>query len=119
MARSSAESKFQAITQRICELLLLKIIVEDLRLKWDNPMKLYCDNKFAISITYNLVQHDRTKDIEVDRHFIKEKLDRGLICTPYIPSESQLANVLSKGLLSPIFHKIIAKLGMDNVYSLT
>ena len=76
------------MAQGICELLWLKIIVEDLGLKWDSPMKLYCGNKSTISIAHNLIQHDQTKHIEVDRHFIKEKLDRELICTPYIPSKS-------------------------------
>ena len=45
-------------------------------------MSLYCDNKSAISIAHNPMQHDRMKHIEIDRHFIKDKLDSGLICTP-------------------------------------
>ena len=81
-------------------------------------MKLYCDNKSAISIAHNPVQHDQTKHIEVDRHFIKEKLDSGLICTPYVPSQGQLADILTKGLRTPNFDRIICKLGMDNIYSL-
>ena len=117
VARSSAEAEFRAMAQGICELLWLKIILEDLKIKWEGPMKLYCDNKSAISIAHNPVQHDRTKHIEVDRHFIKEKLDSGLICTPYVPSLGQLADILTKGLCTPNFDRIICKLGMDNIYS--
>lgn len=117
VARSSAEAEFRAMAQGICELLWLKIILEDLKIKWGGPMKLYCDNKSAISIAHNPVQHDRTKHIEVDRHFIKEKLDSGLICTPYVPSQGQLADILTKGLSSPIFERIVSKLGMENTYS--
>jgi len=47
--------------------------------KWEGPMKLYYDNKSATSIAHNPTQYDRTKHIEVVRHFIKEKLDSGLI----------------------------------------
>ena len=82
----------------VCELLWLKIILEDLKIAWKGPMKLYCDNKSAINIAHNPVQHDRTKHVEVDRHFIKEKLDSGLICTPFVSTEGQLADVLTKGL---------------------
>lgn len=60
------------------------MILEYLKIQWDEPMKLYWDNKSTINIFYNSVQHDITKHIKVDRQFIKEKLDSGLICTPYI-----------------------------------
>ena len=53
VARSSTESEFKAIAQGLCELLWLKIILDDLRIKWDGPMKLYCDNKSAINIAHN------------------------------------------------------------------
>ena len=53
VARSSAESEFRAIAQGLCELLWLEIILDDLRIKWDDPMKLYCDNKSAINIAHN------------------------------------------------------------------
>lgn len=100
VARSSAESEFRAIAHGICELLWLKIILDDLRVKLEGPMKLYCDNKSAINIAHNPIQHDRTKHIEIDRHFIKEKLEEGLLCMSYVPSEHQLADVLTKGLNS-------------------
>ena len=57
----------------------------------ENPMLLYCDNKLAISITHNPTHHDHTKHIEVDRHFIKEKIEEELVCLPYITSKGQLA----------------------------
>ncbi|BAT89905.1 hypothetical protein VIGAN_06103300, partial [Vigna angularis var. angularis] len=78
-----------------------------------------CDNKSAISIAHNPVQHDRTKHIEVDRHFIKEKLDSGMICTPYVSTQNQLADILTKGLNCSKFEGIISKLGMENTYSPT
>ena len=117
VARSSAEAEFRAMAQGVCELLWLKIILEDLKIKWEGPMRLYCDNKSAISTAHNPVQHDRTKHIEVDRHFIKEKLESGLICTPYVTTKGQLADILTKGLSSPAFQNIVSKPGMENAYS--
>ncbi|TYK27697.1 putative mitochondrial protein [Cucumis melo var. makuwa] len=69
---------------------------------WGNyemHMKLFCDNKAAISIVNNLVQYDKTKHVENDRHFIKRKPDDGSICIPYIPSNQQIVDILTKGLL--------------------
>ena len=119
VARSSAEAKFGSMALGICELLWFKIVLEDLRVKWKGPMRLYCDNKSAINIAHNPVQHDCTKHIEVDRHFIKGKLDSGLICTPFVPTGDQLVGVLTKGLSGAVFQKIVSKLGMDDIHSPT
>ncbi|WMV54823.1 hypothetical protein MTR67_048208 [Solanum verrucosum] len=103
----------------VCELLWLKIILDDLKIRWEGPMRLYCDNKSAISIAHNPVQHDRTKHIEVDRHFITEKLDRGLICTPFVSTKDQVADVLIKGLPNNVFQDLISELGMEDIHSPT
>ncbi|KAA0055577.1 Cysteine-rich RLK (RECEPTOR-like protein kinase) 8 [Cucumis melo var. makuwa] len=71
---------------------------------------------FAISIANNPVQHDRTKHVEIDRHFIKERLDSGSIYIPYIPSSQQVADVLTKGLLKPNFDFCVSKLGLIDIY---
>ncbi|KAA3456887.1 calmodulin-binding protein 60 A-like isoform X2 [Gossypium australe] len=71
VARSSAVAEFRVMTQGICELLWIKIILDDLKVKWNESMRLYCDNKLAISITHNPVQHDRAKHIEIDELFIR------------------------------------------------
>uniref|UniRef100_A0A2N9GKU7 Uncharacterized protein n=1 Tax=Fagus sylvatica TaxID=28930 RepID=A0A2N9GKU7_FAGSY len=96
VARSSAKAEFRAMAHGICEMLWLKAMLKELGVHSKDPMKLYCDNKAAISIAHNPVQHDRTKHVEVDRHFIKEKLTEGLICTPFVRTENQLADILTK-----------------------
>ena len=88
-------------------------------MKWNGIMRIYHDNKSIISIAHNPVQHDRTKHIEIDRHFIKEKLDSRLISTPYVSTNRQLADILTKGLNGSIFQASLSKLGMKNIYSPT
>lgn len=79
----------------------------------DQFMRLYCDNKSAIDIAHNLVQYDKIKHVEVDRHFIKEKLESDLICTPFVPIGEQLADVLTKGLPGHVYRKM----GLYDIYS--
>ena len=98
-------------------MLWVKIILEDLKIKWDWPMRLYSDNKFAISIAHNLVQYDCMKHIEIDKPFIKEKLDSGLICTPCISTSRQLVDILAKSLSNTKAQAIESKVGMENIYS--
>ncbi|RDY11919.1 Copia protein, partial [Mucuna pruriens] len=91
------------------------IILDDLKVKYERPIKLFCDNNSAISIAHNPVQLDRTKHIEIDRHFIKEKLDSGIIVTTHIPTRLQVADVFTKGLLATRFQELNDKLGMIDI----
>ncbi|KAA0037943.1 putative mitochondrial protein [Cucumis melo var. makuwa] len=70
----------------------------------------------AIDIANNPIQHDRTKHVEIDRHFIKERLDSGSISILYIPSSQQVADVLTKGLLRLNFDLCVSKLGLIDIY---
>lgn len=87
------------------------------------PIRLYCDNEAVIRIAQNSVQHDRTKHVEIDRRFIKEKIEAGTICTPFVPSKLQVADVLTKGLIKGLikadFDQQIFKLGMLNIFAPT
>lgn len=85
VARSNAKEEYMVVTQGKCELQWLKRLLEELRVNMKTLMKLYCDNKDVINIANNPMQHDQTKHVKVDRHFIKEKLENGLICLSFIP----------------------------------
>ncbi|KAK8934504.1 hypothetical protein KSP39_PZI014308 [Platanthera zijinensis] len=116
VARSSAEAEYRSMSHGLCEGLWLSILLQDLGLKEEAPISLYCDNKAAISIAHNPVQHDRTKHVEVDRHFIKDHLDKGSLVTPFVHSRDQLADVFTKSLGSDAFTDDIHKLGMIDIY---
>ena len=94
------------------------MLLDELKVGVMLPLRVYCDNKPAINISHNPVHHDRTKHVEVDRHFIKEKIE-GTICMSYVPTTQQVADVLTKGLAKPTFERLVDKLGMYNLYSPT
>lgn len=119
VALSSAESEFRGMAKAVCELLWIRSLLEDLNIKHDSPMKLYCDNKAACDIAHNPIQHDRTKHVEIDRHFIKEKLEARIIETPHVSSQEQLADLLTKAVPSRAFHDGLNKLGMSDIYAPT
>ena len=119
VSRSSAEAEYRGMSLGICELLWLRNLLKDLSVKPKAAMKLYCDNKSAIDIAHNPVQHDRTKHVEIDRHFIKEKLEAGIIIFPFVKSEDQLADVLTKAVASRVFIDSLVKLGMCDIHAPT
>ncbi|MCH80620.1 cysteine-rich RLK (receptor-like protein kinase) 8 [Trifolium medium] len=116
VARSSAEAEFRSVAHGFCEVLWIKKFMEELKIPGPTPIKAYCDNKAAISIAHNPVQHDRTKHVEVDKHFIKEKIDSGEICMSYIPTTSQVADVLTKSLPKRQFDTMVCKHAMNDIF---
>jgi len=62
------------------------------------------------------VQHDRTKHVEIDRHFIKEKLESKEVCMPFVTLANQIVDVLTKGLPIKRFEEFISKLGMIDIH---
>ena len=98
VARSTAEAEYRAMALSLCEMLWLKGLLKELRVLRNETMMLHCDNVAAINIANNPVQFDRTKHVEIDRFFIKEKLDSGVLRLEYVKSRGQLANCFTKGL---------------------
>ena len=103
----------------LCEALWLKLLLQELGYSTKRPIQLYYDNRAACDIAHNPVQHDRTKHVEVDRFFIKEKLEEKTLELPKIRSEDQLADILTKAVSSQVLSKCLDKLGMYDIYAPT
>ncbi|CAL9004267.1 unnamed protein product, partial [Prunus brigantina] len=119
VSRSSAEAEYRGMAHGVCELLWIKRLLTELGFKPGKPMELHCDNNSAIDIAHNPVQHDRTKHVEVDRHFIKEKIEKKIIRLPFVESEDQLADILTKAVCSRVFYDSLTKLGIGDIYAPT
>ena len=119
VSRSSAEDEFRGMTLGVCESLWLRLLRRDLGYLHRQPIKLYCDKKVACHITYNQVQHDQTKHVEVDIIFIKEKLVEEIVELPKIRSEDHLANIITNAVSSRVFSKFLGKLAMCDIYAPT
>ncbi|KAM1065823.1 hypothetical protein TB2_020907 [Malus domestica] len=116
VAWSLAETEYRGMTHGICELLWLQILLTKIGFKPKGFMVLYCDNQSAQEIANNPVHHDRTKHVEVDRHFIKEKLDVKLVDIPFVKIEEQLADILTHAVYARRFQDSLDKLGLGDIY---
>nr|KYP55651.1 Retrovirus-related Pol polyprotein from transposon TNT 1-94 [Cajanus cajan] len=117
VARSSAEAEYRAMALITCELMWIKQLLQELKFCEGHPMKLYCDNQAALHIASNPVFHERTKHIEVDCHFVREKLLSKEIVTKFVTSNEQLADVMTKSLRGPRIQFLCSKLGAYNLYA--
>ena len=92
-------------------------LLRNLGIDAPTPMQMFCNSQAAIFIANNLVFSERTKHFEVDCHFIRDLLMRQQIVTPYVRSDDQLGDILTKPLAHVSFWCLSFKLDMFNLYA--
>jgi len=114
VALSSAEVEFRGIAKGITEVLWIKTLITEIGFPAQLRSQLKCDNKATINILENPIQHDRTKHVEVDRHFIKGKIEDSSIQLPFVRSEDQLTDILTKAVIGRAFTRVLNKLSIGD-----
>lgn len=112
VARSTAEAEYRSMAQAVCEVMWLKQLLKDLGIKHLPTSPIHCDNQAALAISANPVHHEKTKHVDIDCHFIRDKATEGRIKPTYIPSSHQLADVLTKQLSVSQHQSLLSKLGV-------
>lgn len=103
VSRSSAEAEYRAIANAVADCSWLRHLLQELRFALPKATVVFCDNVSAVYMSHNPVHHRRTKHIELDIHFVCEKVALGQVRVHHVPSERQLANVFTKALNSSLF----------------
>jgi len=73
----------------------------------------YCDNVSAVYLSTNPVQHQRTKHVEIDLHFVRERVALGDVRVLHVPTALQFADIFTKGLPSTVFLDFRRNLNVD------
>jgi hypothetical protein len=107
---SSTEAEYRALANCTVDLARVRMILKDLGIFLGVPPTIWCDNLSALAMASNPVFHGRTKHVEVDYHFIREKVTNKDIQLHHVSTDDQLADVLTKALPSPRFLYLRTKL---------
>ena len=103
------------MAQFTCEILWINHLLKKVGMDVVSPAKLWCDNQATLHIASNPVYHERTKHIEVDCHFIREKIQENLISTSYVKTGEQLSDLFTKALNGSRIEYLSNKLDMINI----
>ncbi|GKA60180.1 retrovirus-related pol polyprotein from transposon TNT 1-94 [Tanacetum coccineum] len=108
---SSMEAEYFALSSCFAQILWMRSQLIDYGFGF-NKIPMYCDNKSAIALCCNNVQHSRSKHIDIRFHFIKEHVENGVIKLYFVNTEYQLADIFTKALGRKRIEFLINKLGM-------
>ena len=112
MSRSSAEAEYRAMAVATAEVTWISFILRDLGIPLPTAATLFCDNISALYMSINPVFHARSKHIEIDYHFVREKVAQGDLITKFVRTSHQLADVFTKPLPRDRFQTLRSKLGV-------
>jgi histone deacetylase 1/2 len=113
VARSSTEAEYKSLAHATAELLWVQTLLTELLVSFTSPV-IYCDNLSAVSLAHNPVMHSRTKHMEIDLFFVREKVLSKQLSVLHIPGTDQWADVLTKPLSSSKFLELRSKLNVTS-----
>ena len=116
VSRSSAEAEYRSLAALVAKLIWLAGLLNELHFRGATPISVFTDSKSAIQIAENPVFHERTKHIDIDCHFIREKVKSGFIDIQHLSTTTQPADILTKRLGANQHHLLMTKLGVLDVF---
>ncbi|GKE44577.1 ribonuclease H-like domain-containing protein [Tanacetum coccineum] len=112
LSRSSAEAEYRGVANVVAETCWLRNLLRELHTPLSTATLVYCDNVSVVYLSSNPVQHQRTKHIEIDIHFVRDLVAAGHIRVLHVPSRYQYADVFTKGLPMVLFDEFRSSLSV-------
>ncbi|GJQ89413.1 retrovirus-related pol polyprotein from transposon TNT 1-94 [Tanacetum coccineum] len=113
-AISTTEAEYIAMSGCCAQILWMRSQLKDYGFEF-NKIPLYCDNKSAIALCCNNVQHSRSKHIDIRHHFIREQVENRVVELYFVETNYQLADILTKALPRERFEFLLPRLGMKSL----
>jgi hypothetical protein len=112
VSHSSAEAEYCVVANGVAEATWLRQLLHELQTPPSRCTLVYCGNISVVYLSTNLVQHQRTKHVKIDLHFIREKVVIGQVRILHVPTTSQFADIFTKGLPSSVFNEFRSSLNI-------
>ncbi|GJW98788.1 retrovirus-related pol polyprotein from transposon TNT 1-94 [Tanacetum coccineum] len=114
LSRSSAEAEYRGVANAVDETCWLRNLLRELDTPLSSATLVYCDNISVVFLSCNLVQHQRTKHIEIDIYFVRDLVAASQVRVLHVPSRYQFADIFTKGLPSTLFEEFRSKMAANS-----
>ncbi|XP_071740452.1 uncharacterized mitochondrial protein AtMg00810-like [Rutidosis leptorrhynchoides] len=111
-SRSSAEAEYRGVANAVAETCWVRNLLRELHCPLTSATLVYCDNVSSVYLSTNPVQHQRTKHIEIDIHFVRDLVAQGQVRVLHVPSRYQFADIFTKGLPFALFDEFRSSLSV-------
>ncbi|GJR32559.1 ribonuclease H-like domain-containing protein [Tanacetum coccineum] len=112
ISRSSVEAEYRGVANVVAETAWLRNLLRELHSPLSTATLVYCDKVSVVYMSANPVQHQRTKHIEIDIHFVRDMVTAGQVRVLHVPSRYQYADIFTKGLPSALFEEFRSSLSV-------
>ena len=112
VSRSSTEAEYKALANATAEIIWVQNLLTELGIRHSPAASLWCDNLGATYLSANPVFHARTKHIEIDYHFVRERVASKELQIRFIPSKDQVADGFTKALSTGLFEEFRRNLNL-------
>nr|GFA51393.1 ribonuclease H-like domain-containing protein [Tanacetum cinerariifolium] len=112
ISRSSAEAEYRGVVNVVAETGWIHNLLRELHSPLLTATLVYCDNVSVVYMSANPVQHQRTKHIEIDIHFVRDMVKASHVRALHVPSRFQYADIFTKGLPSALFEDFWSSLSV-------
>jgi hypothetical protein len=112
VSRSSAEVEYRVVANGVAEASWLRQLLAELHTLPSQSTLIYCDNVSAVYLSTNPIQHQRTKHVEIDLHFVRDQIALGEVRVLHVPTTSQFTDIFTKGLPSTTFTEFRSSLNI-------
>ena len=113
VASSTVEAEYVAAAEAAREAVWLRGLLEEIDCKITSATVLHCNNQGSIRLSFNPAMHQRMKHINIKHHMIRELIEKSVVSLVYIPTASQQADILTKGLRGPRHSENSVDLGLS------
>ncbi|GKD77131.1 retrovirus-related pol polyprotein from transposon TNT 1-94 [Tanacetum coccineum] len=114
IAISTTEAEYIAMSECCTQILWMRSQLTDYGFAF-NKIPMYCDNRSAIALCCNNVQHSRSKHIDICHHFIRDQVEKGVVELYFVTTDYQLADIFTKALPRERFEFLLPRLGMKSM----
>jgi hypothetical protein len=115
VSRSSTEAEYKALANTTAEIMWIQTLLLEIEIQAPRKAKLWCDNMWAKYLSANPVLHAHTKHIEVDYHFVRERVTRGLLDIEHISIRDQVADEFTKPLAARQLELFKGNLNLEKI----